>query len=1383
MLYGCETGAGTEGTRFVRHLAGLTGTDVAASTNRTGHVEQAGDWNLELQVGSIETAIAFTSPSLEAYVGSLPIVIYAAGQTGEEQMELRIDNVTVQTWDRIGGDYFGGVFEAFTYHHPTSVTANQIQVAFTNDLYTDSIDRNLRVDRITIDDRVFQTESPTVYSTGTWKSADGLVPGFRENERLHANGYFQYSEPIDQGSTIRIRAAGDTGEERMELRIDGVAVQAWDNVAGDPAAREFLTFTFQSDRLITPDQVQIAFTNDRYIAGEVDRNLWVDHLEIDGVIYETEAANVFSTGTWSHDQGIQPGYRSYEALHANGYFQYARDTSTGPGTEIVIHAAGETNDERMELLIDGVAVAQWDGVGGDAQARQFVPHTYVAQGNIQASQIRVAFTNDYYADGVDRNLRVDRITVAGVTYQTEDPTVLSTATWQDGGFMPRFAQSEYLHANGFFQYAALPVDPVDPTPVDAQVVINEIHYNPGSDADVELAEFLELYNPGTTPYDLSGMSFVGFDLVFELGTILQPDQYIVVSPSIERIESIYGVTPIAAFASGRLSNGGEIIQLIAADGVTVVDEVEYSDGNPWPSAADGNGPSLELIHPRLDNANPANWRASVGTPTPGAVNSVYSESTVSEVTDIVLSSTQPLPGEAITVTATIANASVATLTYKVMFDEDISVEMVNIGGNQWQGIIPGQLAGTLVRYRIASDVAVAPFEGDSINYFGVVVAPTDIVDNSLPVFHWFVDPDEFDNLVTNLYLTNTKISAVVAYGDQVIDNAEVRVRGNSTRDLAKKGFKFELPAGYFLEMAPYTSQPVDEFGIIAEYADWTFTNAQVSWEVWNAETGNTTASFFTRIEQNSDFYGIYRFQELYDGVWREANGYDNGEFYEAEDGAWSAVLGFDKKTPSDDNYESILAAREILLSPSSASKTAWIIDNVDIPAAINYMALTVLTRHIDQSYHNFYVSLDGETGRWSQLPWDLDLTWIEFYPDFSPVEYPATTPETIGSPFLKSMWEVPEFQQMYWQRLRTLVDTYLADDRLIERRMELMNEIGATNGQLEVDAWGRSNFVTESYFQNSWTTTIQTRREILANESRLAPSALDNPNIVINELHYHPSGSFVEFLELYNASSQAVDLSGWAIDGVGLTIAAGTVILPDQYFVFTEDDAAFRSQKYGNVVVGGQYSGALSNSGETITLLNLAGAVIDVVTYDDSTPWPTSPDGGGYSLSLLDPALDNSFVSSWAASEIVNGTPGRPNFPANTVPMEIVILAAGSSGNEIIELEVNGGYAATFDLATRGGQPGDFSTRNFTTLTWSSPIPITPEMVRVYFVNDRYVPEQGIDYNVRIDRIEVNGTLYETEAPDVFSTGTMESAGYPMSEDLYRRGYFEYRILPASLLV
>ena len=41
----------------------------------------------------------------------------------------------------------------------------------------------------------------------------------------------------------------------------------------------------------------------------------------------------------------------------------------------------------------------------------------------------------------------------------------------------------------------------------------------------------------------------------------------------------------------------------------------------WEAAHDGAGASLELEHAALTNKSGQNWKASVGGPTPGAVNS------------------------------------------------------------------------------------------------------------------------------------------------------------------------------------------------------------------------------------------------------------------------------------------------------------------------------------------------------------------------------------------------------------------------------------------------------------------------------------------------------------------------------------------------------------------------------------------------------------------------------------------------------------------------------------------------------------------------------------------------------------------------------------------
>jgi Domain of unknown function (DUF4347)/Cadherin-like len=64
LFYGCDVASSPSGVALVERLSLLTGSDIAASVNRTGFGE-SGDWILEYRVGEIEAAIA-VSPSLQA---------------------------------------------------------------------------------------------------------------------------------------------------------------------------------------------------------------------------------------------------------------------------------------------------------------------------------------------------------------------------------------------------------------------------------------------------------------------------------------------------------------------------------------------------------------------------------------------------------------------------------------------------------------------------------------------------------------------------------------------------------------------------------------------------------------------------------------------------------------------------------------------------------------------------------------------------------------------------------------------------------------------------------------------------------------------------------------------------------------------------------------------------------------------------------------------------------------------------------------------------------------------------------------------------------------------------------------------------------------------
>ena len=147
-------------------------------------------------------------------------------------------------------------------------------------------------------------------------------------------------------------------------------------------------------------------------------------------------------------------------------------------------------------------------------------------------------------------------------------------------------------------------------PASAQTtaaVINEINYAPsGSDNP---AEFIELHNPGAAPLDLSGCKFdSGVDYVFPAGTILPAHGYLVVSGDPAAFATRWGFAPLGPW-TGKLSNDGERVRLRTAADVTL-DSVTYGIGFPWPTAARGDGSSMELINASIDNDLGGSWRSS-----------------------------------------------------------------------------------------------------------------------------------------------------------------------------------------------------------------------------------------------------------------------------------------------------------------------------------------------------------------------------------------------------------------------------------------------------------------------------------------------------------------------------------------------------------------------------------------------------------------------------------------------------------------------------------------------------------------------------------------------------------------------------------------------------
>ena len=165
-----------------------------------------------------------------------------------------------------------------------------------------------------------------------------------------------------------------------------------------------------------------------------------------------------------------------------------------------------------------------------------------------------------------------------------------------------------------------------------------------------------------------------------------------------------------------------------------------------------------------------------------------------------------------------------------------------------------------------------------------------------------------------------------------------------------------------------------------------------------------------------------------------------------------------------------------------------------------------------------------------------------------------------------------------------------------------------------------------------------------------APASLMGQPVVINEVMYHPPmlRDDLQFVELMNIKDEVADLSDWRLSGgITFTFPKGTQIQPKSFKVIAASPLAF--SKHYKVQALGPFKKRLSHSGESISLMNDAGQVVDEFTFSDDPPWPKSADGYGASLERIAPTIPVTTHQNWAPSKlppqtIAAGSPGTINF-------------------------------------------------------------------------------------------------------------------------------------------
>ena len=230
---------------------------------------------------------------------------------------------------------------------------------------------------------------------------------------------------------------------------------------------------------------------------------------------------------------------------------------------------------------------------------------------------------------------------------------------------------------------------------------------------------------------------------------------------------------------------------------------------------------------------------------------------------------------------------------------------------------------------------------------------------------------------------------------------------------------------------------------------------------------------------------------------------------------------------------------------------------------------------------------------------------------------------------------------------------------------------------------------------------------------------ISNAQLVITEIMYNPpeSGSdSLEFIEIHNAGDIMVSLEDYTLEGVSFTFPDFDLF--EQQYVVVCVDSAVHKNVFGNDAFQWPDRQGLRNTGETISLLDNNGVLVDSVRYTPNVEWQETANGDGASLELCNPLQNNDDPFFWRSSReatgiFINGkeilaSPGLENdVPCGDhrvivrniefVPADITV----SIGDYIEWVNVEGFHNVNGSLADYPNNPDGFSSGAPEQAPWS----------------------------------------------------------------------------------
>lgn len=384
-----------------------------------------------------------------------------------------------------------------------------------------------------------------------------------------------YSDIVLTNSSLHSKVTGDL----VNVKYGNARIEGCQFVGNDSPDTDAIDYDEIENGIIRNSQIShfLGSNSDAIDLGEKANNILIDSIV---------AFNIT-------DKGVSVGQRSSATIQNSIFINCNMGVGVKDSSHVVINQC---------LFYNNVyGVASYEKNAGYAGGNAFI-------------------SNSILSNSPDASVFRDSKSTLEVSYSLSDNTILDD---QDHNLFanplfadPSFHNFELLAGSpailsGSFENTSLDMGIHLPTlSLEPSVMIYQLFINPDNQ---DLPEFITLYNPSSEPADLSAWSITkGITASIPEGTVLGPGEVLYLTDDRSAGGWWSQDGQVIEWESGKLSNGGESIQLEDSHGI-VIDFLSYGEAEGWPSGGFSGQGVFQLIRPGLDNHFPESWTLDLFT--------------------------------------------------------------------------------------------------------------------------------------------------------------------------------------------------------------------------------------------------------------------------------------------------------------------------------------------------------------------------------------------------------------------------------------------------------------------------------------------------------------------------------------------------------------------------------------------------------------------------------------------------------------------------------------------------------------------------------------------------------------------------------------------------